>query len=171
MSDLIDFLIGFDFTVTELQRRFENSQRPGVVHEVDPAKQRVRLLLGGTEASPFLSPWVPYSQVAGELKVHSPPSKGQQMIFVCPDGDFRRGYAVPFTWSNQNPSPSSRGDEHVTTYGKSKQTVRKGQIRQEVGPQAAHEVLEKAVSSKVGGSLVRLLRNQVRAAASRIDLN
>jgi len=154
MPDLTDILLELQGQIVELQRRHENSDRPGVVHAVDVAKKKVRLQIGGTDNEPFLTPWVPYAQVAGELKIHSPPSVGQQMMFRCPDGDFRQGYAIPYTWSNQNPSPSDRADEHVTAFGQSKQTIREGQLRHEVG-----------------SSQVRVSEERVRAVAPMIDLN
>jgi len=152
--DAIDILLEFDFDLADIKRRLENSERHGVVHAVDVDKKKCRLRIGGTDEEPFLTPWVPYSQVAGDLKIHSPPSVGQQMTFRCPDGDFRQGCVIPYTWSNQNPSPSDRTDEHVTTFGQSKQTIREGQLKQEVG-----------------SSQVRVSGERVRAVAPMIDLN
>lgn len=103
--------------VADLERRMANGVREGTVDQVDPAKKRVRLKLGGSDAEPFLSPWVPYSQQAGALKIHSPPSPGQQMTLISPAGDIRRGQAFPFTWSDAEPSPSDAGDQHVLTFG------------------------------------------------------
>lgn len=103
--------------VSEIERRQANQIRPGTVHAVDPAKQLVRVKLGGTEAEPFIGPWVPYSQMAGALKVHAPPTVGQQMTVLSPSGDFAQGLAVPMTWSGSNASPSSNGGENVITFG------------------------------------------------------
>lgn len=103
--------------VAELERRNSNAFRHGTVVEVDPKKQLVRLQIGGTEQEPFKSPWVPYGQIAGALKVHTPPSIGQTMTMINPGGDFRQGVALPMTWSDNNKSPSEKGDEHVVTFG------------------------------------------------------
>ncbi|WP_309628737.1 phage baseplate assembly protein V [Brevundimonas sp.] len=103
--------------VADLERRMSNTMREGTVEAVDPARKRVRLRLGGSGGEPFLSPWVPYSQTAGALKIHSPPSAGQQMTLLAPAGDIRRGQAVPFTWCDAEPSPSDEGDQHVLTFG------------------------------------------------------
>jgi phage baseplate assembly protein V len=170
MADLIDALLRLDADLAEMKRRFENAERPGTVHEVDPAQHRVRLRIGGSEAEPFLTPWVPYAQTAGAFKFHNPPSPGQQMMFCCPDGDFRQGYAVPFTWSDANPSPSDKGDEHVATFGQTKTTVGTSRLRDEI-ESAVHEILAQQISSKVGSSLVRVASARVRALSTRIDLN
>lgn len=154
MPDLIGILLSLDAEIAEMKRRFENGERPGTVHEVDAAKRRCRLRIVGSDGEPFLTPWIPYVQHAGALKFHSPPSPGQQMMFVCPDGDFRQGRAEPYTWSNDNPSPSDRADEHVLTFGQAKQTIREGQMRQEVG-----------------SSRVKVAEGSVRARAPMIDLN
>ena len=172
--------------VAELERRFENSERHGTVEEVDAAKQRVRVRIGGEDGAPFLTPWIPYAQIAGDLKVHSPPSKGQQMTVHSPDGDLRQAVAHPFTWSDANKSPSSNADEHVSTFGQVKTTLKTAQHTREVAGAtvditpakilsklegAVHEVLGSKIQSKIGSALLKVAVAQVKAAASRIDLN
>lgn len=103
--------------MAELERRLASSVRHGTVEEVDAKAGRVRLRMGGSDEEPFIGPWVPYTQQAGGLKVHAPPTKGQQMTAINPTGDFRQAVAVPMTWSDQNKSPSDKGDENVLTYG------------------------------------------------------
>ncbi len=104
--------------VAELERRFSGVMRSGAVEEVDPKKQVVRLNFGQSEdGQPFLSPWIPYAQVAGALKIHTPPSKGQQFTLLAPSGDWQQAVALPLTWSDNNKAPSDKGDEHVITYG------------------------------------------------------
>jgi len=114
--------------VAELERRVAGMVRHGTVEQVDPQKQRVRLRLGGTDDKPFVGPWVPYAQIAGALKVHTPPSVGQQMTLLSPTGDPRQAVALPMTWSNQNASPSQKGDEHVLTFGSCRIELRGNEI-------------------------------------------
>lgn len=116
MHDLRE-LIELAQDVADLKRRFAGMVRHGTVEEVDTEKQVMRLKMGEGPDGPFLSPWVPYNQVAGALKIHSPPSKGQQMTLFSPTGDWRQGLTFPFTWSDQNKSPSDKPDEHVATFG------------------------------------------------------
>lgn len=117
MTDLADIIHGLTIGLSELQRRVAGMVTQGPVHEVDAAAGTVRIRVGGTEQEPFLSPAIPYAQFAGALKVHTPPAVGQQMTLVSGSGDFRQGLAIPMTWSDQNPSPSSSGEENVATYG------------------------------------------------------
>lgn len=103
--------------VAELERRADGMVKQGPVAEVDAAAGTVRIRLGGTDSEPFLSPPIPYAQFAGALKVHTPPSVGQQMTVISGVGDFRQGLALPMTWSDQNAAPSDKGDENVVTFG------------------------------------------------------
>ena len=115
--------------IAELERRFSGMMRHGTVEEVDPGKHRIRLKFGtDVEGNPFLSPWIPYAQVAGTLKVHVPPSVGQQLTLMAPAGDWQQAVAIPFTWSNQNPAPSNAGDENVLTFGDVRVTLKDGHL-------------------------------------------
>lgn len=99
--------------VAELERKLAASGRAGTVSEVDATQGLIRLDLGDG----MQSPWVPYVQTAGALKVHSPPSVGQQMILVAPSGETAQGYATALSFGGGNGSPSSADDEHVVTFG------------------------------------------------------
>ena len=122
-------------SVAREEARGANSLRPGVVTHVDvsnPAAPRVRLRLGGTEAEPFLSPWVPFGQSAGALKLHSP----QQMVLHAPSGVWEQGYAQPLGFSQAQPSPSSSADEHVLTFGEVRIELGLDRLEFQVGPAA-----------------------------------
>lgn len=115
--------------IAELERRFSGTMRHGTVEETDPSRHRVRLKLGtDVEGKPFLSPWIPYAQMAGALKVHVPPSIGQQFTLMAPAGDWQQAVAVPFTWSNQNPAPSESGEENVLTFADVRLTLKDGRL-------------------------------------------
>jgi phage baseplate assembly protein V len=103
--------------LAELERRVENMQRHGTVAKVDAETSRVRLIIGGTEEAPMLSPWVRPAQIAGALKVHALPSVGQTMTLFSPGGEMAAGVALPFTWSNDNAAPSDSAAENVVTFG------------------------------------------------------
>jgi phage baseplate assembly protein V len=137
--------------IAELERRFAGTIRHGTVAEVDPASGRARLDLGeSTEGGRFLSPWVPYSQIAGALKAHVPPSVGQQLTLVAPGGDWQQAVAVPLGFSEKNPSPSSAGDRNVITYGNVTLTLADDLVRAEIGS-LAFEITSAKVRITVGG--------------------
>lgn len=120
--------------VAELERRVEGQIKHGRVVNVDAEKGTVRLRLNeeGAEEE-FLSPPIPYAQFAGALKVHTPPSVGQQMTIISSTGDLRQGVAVPLSWSEKNAAPSDKGDENVITYGDWRITLDAGKIEAKKG--------------------------------------
>ncbi|WP_342361403.1 phage baseplate assembly protein V [Terrarubrum flagellatum] len=129
MSTLDEFLEALLHRVTDIERRHANMAVKGTVHEVNAEKQVARLKTGvDDDGKDVLGPWVPYAQVAGAMKIHSPPSVGQQMIAFNPSGEPRQGVLLPFTWSDNNQSPSTSGNEHVLTFGGIKVKVEGGKI-------------------------------------------
>jgi len=144
--------------VAELERRFASTIRHGTVAEVDVARG-VRLRLGGTDAEPFLSPWVPYGQTAGALRVHTPPSVGQQMTVFSPAGDFQQGVAMPMTWSAGTPSPSGETGENVITFGSVTMKLTADAVEVQVG----------GVKMTISGEGVAFEGGQVTHDGHRID--
>lgn len=118
MTTVQSYIIDLLRRVAELERRSDGMVKQGAVTDVDPAKGLVRVRLNPDDADePFKTAWIPYAQIAGALKAHTPPSVGQQMTIISGAGDYRQGLAVPMTWSDKNKSPSEKGDENVITYG------------------------------------------------------
>ncbi|OAE43920.1 phage baseplate assembly protein V [Brucella intermedia] len=117
----------------EIERRFDGMVKQGPVAEVDPKSGTVRVRLGGSDKEPMLSPPIPYAQIAGGLKVHAPPTIGQQMTVLSGAGDFRQGLAVPMTWSDNNKSPSEKGNENVLTFGDARIELRGDELLLTVG--------------------------------------
>lgn len=157
--------------VADLERRFSGVVRHGTVHEVDPEKQIVRLKFGeDQDGKPFLSPWVPYAQIAGALKVHTPPSVGQQMSTVAPSGEWQQAVALPMHWSDSNKSPSSKGDENVLTYGNVRATIKDSLVEVVVGG-CTFEVTDGHVKVKVGGVTHTISGSGITTTGGRIEHN
>ena len=175
MSDLVELIRALSRRIDELERRSDNLVRHGTVEEVDTKKQEVRLRIGGTDEEPLISPWVPYGQIAGALKLHSPPSKGQQMTMISPAGDFRQAGAYPFTWSNANPSPSDKPDEHVLTFGGFTFTL-KGNALLIKGPKitfeaggSSWEIVDGSVTAKSGGTEHKISDSGETTTGGRVE--
>ena len=111
--------------INRVEGSINNMFRPGKVTDVDTKKHRARIEVASRDGKITKSAWVPYGQIAGDYKQHRPPTKGQQMMMMSPDGEFRQAMLMPLTWSDDVQSPSEKEDEHVTTYGKLK-IVEKG---------------------------------------------
>ncbi len=116
MSDLKHLLAALSRSGQQDWRQ-ANSRTTGPVTHVDPKAGKARIRVGGSDEEPFLSPWVRYSQTMGALKVHAPPSIGQQMDLSSDSGDFETATLTPRTQSDENKSPSEKGDENVVTFG------------------------------------------------------
>jgi phage baseplate assembly protein gpV len=158
--------------VTDLERRVAGVMRHGTVAEVDPGRQRIRLDFGpahGAEGR-FLSPWVPYAQFSGELRVHTPPTVGQQFTVMSPTGDFQQAVAVPLTHHAGNPSPSTAGDENVVTYGNVRMTLADDLVDVDVGGSLLRMTSAEITLSTNGSSIV-LNEAGVTINGARIDLN
>ena len=146
--------------IAELERRFSGMMRHGTVAEVDTETHRIRLDFGpahGTSGR-FLSPWIPYAQFSGALRVHTPPSIGQQFTAMSPNGDFQQAVAVPLTHSNANPSPSTAADQNVLHFGAVTVTLAEDSLEIAVG----------GVRFKVDGANVEITGGQVRHNGTNI---
>lgn len=120
----------------EQRRRLAGTEIKGKIPEggVDAAAKKIRVVIGkNPEGEDVLSPWVPVKQAAGALKLHSLPSVGQTMVIRSETGDVEQGVAEPFHWSEDNPSPSDKGDEHVLTFGAVTATIKADGIYLDVG--------------------------------------
>lgn len=113
----------------EINRRIAGSQMLGKVTHVDAEKRLARIEIGkDDDGNPVLSPWRPYTQTSGALKLHNPPSVGQPMKISAANGDIQQGYIEPLQWSAENPSPSDNSDEHVLTFGNVAIRLRNGEL-------------------------------------------
>lgn len=130
---MIEQLLNLFQRVSDLERRLARMVRHGPVDEVNASEGWVRLNLGEGDEGSLLSPKIPYAQMAGDLKVHSPPSKGQNMTILSAAGDMRQAIALPMTWSDQNASPSDKGDENVLTYGSVRIEIKAEQVKLTIG--------------------------------------
>jgi hypothetical protein len=141
--------------VASLERRLAGMVKHGKVAEVNASEGWVRLDLGEGDAGRLKSPKIPYAQFAGALKVHTPPSEGQQMTWLAPGGDSRQSFALPLTWSEQNESPSDAGDENVLTYGNVRATIKDDLVKIEIGGLTL-ELTGNHMRLSVGGAVWKL---------------
>lgn len=143
-------LLAMSLRLSDLERRLAQSMRHGTVHEVNAAEGWVRLNIGDGDDGPLLSAKVPYSQVAGGLKLHSPPTVGQQMTLLAPGGDPAQAVAMPLTWSESNASPSAAGNEHVLTFGSARIELRGSELVVKMGGFTLN-ISSSAATFSVGG--------------------
>jgi len=89
-----------------LPQKVSNLMRDGVVTEVDYTAALCRVSSGEmqTDFIPWLTP------AAGNLRVWSPPSIGEQVQLLCIDGDLANAVVLPGLFSDAFPAPSSNPD-------------------------------------------------------------
>jgi phage baseplate assembly protein V len=167
MNDLVYVIRSIVDRITRAERRLDTMVRHGPVEEVNAKDGTARIRIGGTDEKPQLSPWIPYGQHAGKLKVHSPPSKGQQLTMLSPTGDFRQSVAMPLTWSDKEKSPSEKDDENVLTYGNVRATIKDGLLEVKVGDSVI-TAKSGTIELKVGGSTVTITANDITAKSEKI---
>lgn len=103
--------------VAELERRARNRKRTGKVIEVDHARGLARVELSRPDGTPYVSPWLPWQEVAsGGIKSHIPPTVGEQVAVVSENGDLTDAEISMSIPSNANPRPHD-GAEAVITKG------------------------------------------------------
>lgn len=111
--------------VATLRLRQANMFRPGTVEDVKPGEYRARVRLADGDGEPFLSPWRPWSAMAGgNARDWTALEQGQQVLLLSPAGVLGQSLILPFGFSDAVPPPSSSADERVLGFGDCKITLR-----------------------------------------------
>jgi phage baseplate assembly protein V len=88
---------------SDIQRLIGDVVRLGTIATVDHAGARCTVTVGDLSTGPI--PWL--SAAAGSTTYWSPPSVGEQVILLCPEGDIARGMALRGIFSTANAAPSA----------------------------------------------------------------
>jgi len=137
--EIIEELRNIAERLQENTRRTAGAEIRGKIPKggVDAAKKRCRIVIGkDSDGNDVLSPWRPYKQVAGALKLHNPPSEGQSMVLRAESGDIEQGLAEPFFWSDENPGFSDDPSQHIAKFGNVTVTLIDDGLRLQVGGRA-----------------------------------
>lgn len=111
----LDRLVELERKVAEQERRNRNRKRTGTIAEVDNARGLARVKIMDGERGPYLSPWVPWKEVAsGGIKSHIPPTVGEQVDLVSENGDMTDAVIDMSTPSTSNPRPHDGPDAVIT---------------------------------------------------------
>ncbi|CAJ0743356.1 phage baseplate assembly protein V [Ralstonia mannitolilytica] len=97
----------------ELARLIENLIRVGTVAQVRHGRPpAVRVTTGGITTT-----WLPWCEKrAGGTRTWNPPTKGEQVVLLCPSGDPSNGIVLCAIPSAANDAPSQSPNETVTLY-------------------------------------------------------
>lgn len=114
--------------IAEQERRNRNRRRTGTIVSVDYAKGLARVKIMDGEAQPYLSPWMPWKEVAaGGTSSHIPPTVGQQVDVVSESGDLADAVIDFSMHSNTNRRPHD-GPEAVIVHGGTRITIGDGAV-------------------------------------------
>ncbi|MGE4431892.1 MAG: phage baseplate assembly protein V [Sphingobium sp.] len=82
--------------------------RIGTIASVDLASAEATV-----ETGDVTSPPLPWTEQAGAFRTWSPPSIGEQVILLCPEGDIAGGIILRGLFSNSFPAPASDENQHI----------------------------------------------------------
>lgn len=109
--------------LAEVERRNRNRKRTGKIAEIDFENGLARVELSTQDGKPYLSPWMPWKEIAsGGIKSHIPPTIGEQVDVVSESGDLTDAVIDMSVPSSANPRPHD-GPEAVITKGDSRITI------------------------------------------------
>ncbi len=84
--------------------------RFGTVVELDLAGARCRVAYGDPDSADgdAETDWIGWiAPRAGDMRVWSPPSEGEQVLLLCPDGQLSAAVALPGLWRDIFPPPAA----------------------------------------------------------------
>lgn len=93
--------------LAEHGRLMTNMVRPGTLKSYDP-----KTALGVADVG-FETRGLKWFEHAGAMKSWHPPSPGQQLMMLSPNGNPGLGLLIPYGYSQDNPAPSQDGGENV----------------------------------------------------------
>lgn len=104
--------------LTDLLRRFAALVRIGLVCEAAPARARVRVAYDrDEEGRPVESGWLPWlAPMAGADRSWRPPSVGEQVVVLSPNGEAAAGVVLGGLYRSELPAPSADADKHLLRY-------------------------------------------------------
>lgn len=110
-------IVELERRIADHERRSRNRRRTGTITEVDNSKGLARVKFSENNQKPYISPWVPWREVAaGGTSTHIPPVVGEQVDVVSESGDLTDSVIDFSTHSDQNPRPHN-GPEAVIKHG------------------------------------------------------
>ncbi|KAG0188577.1 hypothetical protein DFQ28_004622 [Apophysomyces sp. BC1034] len=103
----------------EIQRQARNAVRKGSILDVDHGAALCRVSVGDPDDdSGYLQTnWIPwFALAAGDTRDWRPPTKGEQVMLLCPMGDPAQGVALCGFYSDAYSAPAHNPDTHVRAY-------------------------------------------------------
>lgn len=101
----------------ETQRQARNAVRKGSILDVDHAAALCRVAIGESDDDGLQTNWIPWlTPAAGSTREWLPPTKGEQVLLLCPMGDPAQGVALRGLFSDALPAPDNSPNTHTRVY-------------------------------------------------------
>lgn len=101
-----------DETVETLKRQLANVIRIATVTEIDTELARVKVSYLDNHTG-----WIAWTTArAGRVKTWSPPSVGEQVVMLCPNGATEQALCLPALYKTDFPAPDSSADNETVIY-------------------------------------------------------
>lgn len=99
-------------TVETLKRQLSNLIRLATVIKLDSDLARVKVAFQNNQTG-----WIPWTTArAGNVKTWSPPSIGEQVVMLCPNGATEQALCLPALYKNDCPAPDNSPDNDTIVY-------------------------------------------------------
>ena len=107
-----------DPALAELRRRLAAVVRLGLVAEVDLERARMRVDYDrDASGNPVQTGWLPWlAGMAGADRSWRPPSVGEQVAVLSPDGDLGGGIVLGSLYRSAHPAPAREATKHLVEY-------------------------------------------------------
>ncbi|MBB4092458.1 phage baseplate assembly protein V [Brucella pecoris] len=109
---LIERLEAVESVVRRMTVRQNNMFREGVVKEVDYENGTVIITAHGIDSPP-----TSWSEQAGDINEWTPPSVGQRVMLLSPDGDMAKSVMIKGGFTDDTPQPHNKGAEKRVVIG------------------------------------------------------
>ncbi|SPL65351.1 phage baseplate assembly protein V [Ochrobactrum soli] len=109
---LIERLESMENVVRRMSVRQNNMFREGVVKEVDYENGTVIVTAHGIDSPP-----TSWSEQAGDINEWTPPSVGQRVMLVSPDGELSKSFIIKGGFTDDTPQPHNKGAEKRVVIG------------------------------------------------------
>lgn len=109
---LIERLEAMESILRRMSIRQNNMFREGVVKEVDYQSGTVIISAHGIDSPP-----IPWSEQAGDINEWTPPSVGQRVVLVSPDGELAKSFMIKGGFTDDTPQPHNKGAEKRVVIG------------------------------------------------------
>ncbi|WP_186057795.1 phage baseplate assembly protein V [Burkholderia gladioli] len=101
----------------ETHRKARNAVKKGSILDIDHANALCRVAVGESDDDGLQTNWIPWiAGSAGTTRDWLPPTRGEQVVLLCPMGDPAQAVALRGFYSDAAPAPDASPNTHTRVY-------------------------------------------------------